>query len=206
MSAELFMKKAVQNVGQAALGLERHYSVAEIAKIWALSEKTVQRMFEDEDGVLQWGTPETRRKRGISRCESRKASCSASIVSARSGQVEWRASAGRVLESGDFGKDHIAWADDTEGVFSPAGNMLFRFSAHVKSAQTGTGTPISSYPSRNVCYATCGSSTGVAAGRSGRGGRSITATIRQRNRRVVRNGAFAPHPRRFMGKRGSRFP
>jgi AraC-like DNA-binding protein len=64
MSAEFFMKKPVQNVGQAALGLERHYSVAEIAELWALSEKTVRRMFEDEDGVLQWGTPETRRKRG----------------------------------------------------------------------------------------------------------------------------------------------
>ena len=64
MPAELFIKKPVQNVGQAALGLERHYSVAEIAKIWALSEKTVRRMFEDEDGVLQWGTPETRRKCG----------------------------------------------------------------------------------------------------------------------------------------------
>lgn len=64
MPAELFIKKPVQNVGHAALGLERHYSVAEIAKIWALSEKTVRRMFEDEDGVLKWGIPETRRKRG----------------------------------------------------------------------------------------------------------------------------------------------
>jgi hypothetical protein len=32
--------------------------------MWALSEKTVRRMFEDEDGVLNWGAPETRRKRG----------------------------------------------------------------------------------------------------------------------------------------------
>jgi hypothetical protein len=32
--------------------------------MWALSEKTVRRMFEDEEGVLQWGSPETRRKRG----------------------------------------------------------------------------------------------------------------------------------------------
>jgi transcriptional antiterminator len=64
MSAELFMKRPVQNVGLTALGLERHYSVAEIAEIWALSEKTVRRMFEDEDGVLKWGIPETRRKRG----------------------------------------------------------------------------------------------------------------------------------------------
>jgi hypothetical protein len=64
MSAELFIKKPVQNVGQAALGLERHYSVAEISKMWALSAKTIRRMFEKEDGVLHWGNPETRRKRG----------------------------------------------------------------------------------------------------------------------------------------------
>jgi len=38
--------------------------VAEIAEMWGLREKTVPRMFEEEDGVLQWGTPEIRRKRG----------------------------------------------------------------------------------------------------------------------------------------------
>ncbi len=54
----------MQSVRHAALGLERHYSVSEIAKMWALSEKTVRRMFENEEGVLQWGSPETRRKRG----------------------------------------------------------------------------------------------------------------------------------------------
>jgi hypothetical protein len=64
MSAELFIKKPVQSVGTAALGLERHYSVGEIAERWGLSEKTIRRMFEDEEGVLQWGSPETRRKRG----------------------------------------------------------------------------------------------------------------------------------------------
>jgi hypothetical protein len=57
-------QKPVQSVGQAALGLERHYSVGEIAERWGLSEKTIRRMFENEDGVLQWGSPETRRKRG----------------------------------------------------------------------------------------------------------------------------------------------
>jgi hypothetical protein len=40
-------------------GLERHYSVAEIAEMWGLSEKTVLTMFEGEDVVLRWGTPET---------------------------------------------------------------------------------------------------------------------------------------------------
>ena len=64
MPAELYLKKPVQSVHHAALGLERHYSVSEIARMWALSEKTVRRMFEDEEGVLQWGSPETRRKRG----------------------------------------------------------------------------------------------------------------------------------------------
>ena len=64
MPAELFIRKPVQNVGQAALGLERHYSVGEIAERWGLSEKTIRRMFENEEGVLQWGSPETRRKRG----------------------------------------------------------------------------------------------------------------------------------------------
>jgi AraC-like DNA-binding protein len=64
MPAELFLKKPVQSVGTAALGLERHYSVGEIAERWGLSEKTIRRMFENEAGVLQWGSPETRRKRG----------------------------------------------------------------------------------------------------------------------------------------------
>jgi hypothetical protein len=64
MSTIAFGKKPVQNTVQAGLALERHYSVAEIATMWALSENTVRRMFEDEDGVLHWGTPETRRKRG----------------------------------------------------------------------------------------------------------------------------------------------
>jgi hypothetical protein len=64
MSSEFFGKKPPQNTTYAALALERHYTVAEVAKIWALSEKTIRRMFEDEPGVFQWGAPETRRKRG----------------------------------------------------------------------------------------------------------------------------------------------
>ena len=46
------------------LGVERHYSVGELAKLWSLSEKTIRRMFENEPGVLQWGSQETRFKRG----------------------------------------------------------------------------------------------------------------------------------------------
>ena len=64
MSSGLLGRKPVQSITGSALGLERHYSVAEIAEMWALSEKTVRRMFEEEDGVLRWGNPETRRKRG----------------------------------------------------------------------------------------------------------------------------------------------
>jgi hypothetical protein len=43
---------------------EKHYSVNEIAKLWALSEKTVRRIFEREPGVIQWSREETLHKRG----------------------------------------------------------------------------------------------------------------------------------------------
>jgi hypothetical protein len=43
---------------------ERHYSVGEISKLWALSEKTVRRIFQDEPGVIQWGSEERLHKRG----------------------------------------------------------------------------------------------------------------------------------------------
>ena len=43
---------------------EKHYSIIEISKLWALSQRTVRRMFENEPGVIAWGCPETRRKRG----------------------------------------------------------------------------------------------------------------------------------------------
>lgn len=43
---------------------EKHYSVIEISKLWALSQKTVRRIFENEPGVIVWGGPETTRKRG----------------------------------------------------------------------------------------------------------------------------------------------
>ena len=44
--------------------LERHFTVTEIAKRWGMSEKSVRRFFADEPGVLKWGSPETRKKRG----------------------------------------------------------------------------------------------------------------------------------------------
>lgn len=51
------------NVEAGDLSRERHYSVAELGKIWNLSEKTIRRMFENEPGVLQWGKVEARSRR-----------------------------------------------------------------------------------------------------------------------------------------------
>jgi len=48
----------------ADLANEKHYSVIEISKLWALSQKTVRRIFEGEPGVIHWGSTETRHKRG----------------------------------------------------------------------------------------------------------------------------------------------
>lgn len=46
------------------LASEKHYSVSELAKLWGLSERTIRRMFENEAGVLCWGSSESRYKRG----------------------------------------------------------------------------------------------------------------------------------------------
>jgi hypothetical protein len=46
------------------LAREKHYSVIEIAKLWALSEKTVRKIFEREPGVIHWTTAERLHKRG----------------------------------------------------------------------------------------------------------------------------------------------
>lgn len=51
------------DAGAEDLSTERHYSVAELGKIWNLSEKTIRRMFENEPGVLQWGHAERRSRR-----------------------------------------------------------------------------------------------------------------------------------------------
>jgi len=56
-------KKAVQSATVHSLALERHYSVSEVAALWALSEKTVRRIFGGEEGVLRWGNAETARRR-----------------------------------------------------------------------------------------------------------------------------------------------
>ena len=39
------------------------YSVCDLAAMWSLSENTIRRMFENEPGVLKWGTTESRYKR-----------------------------------------------------------------------------------------------------------------------------------------------
>jgi len=52
-------KKAVQSEGIHSVALERHYSVPEVANLWGISEKTVRRLFDGEDGVLKWGSGET---------------------------------------------------------------------------------------------------------------------------------------------------
>jgi len=52
------------SVGPIDLANEKHYSVIEISKLWALSQRTVRRIFENEPGVIMWGHTETRRKRG----------------------------------------------------------------------------------------------------------------------------------------------
>ena len=65
---------AVAGIVLTALGLggaatidlasEKHYSVIEIAKLWAVREKTVRKIFEGEPGVIHWGTEEKLHKRG----------------------------------------------------------------------------------------------------------------------------------------------
>ena len=51
-------------LGSTDFANEKHYSVKEIAKLWALSEKTVRRIFEREPGVIHWSREETAHKRG----------------------------------------------------------------------------------------------------------------------------------------------
>jgi len=52
------------SLGPVDLANEKHYSVIEISKLWALSQKTVRRIFEREPGVIHWGSEESRHKRG----------------------------------------------------------------------------------------------------------------------------------------------
>lgn len=45
---------------EPTLALEKHYTVLEVASIWSISHMTVRRMFENEPGVLVFGSDETR--------------------------------------------------------------------------------------------------------------------------------------------------
>jgi hypothetical protein len=38
-------------------GTEKHYSIAEIANLWGLSERTTRRILDREPGILAWGQP-----------------------------------------------------------------------------------------------------------------------------------------------------
>lgn len=44
--------------------LERHYTVAEVAALWNLSDDTIRKIFRDQPGVLKIGSPERKFKRG----------------------------------------------------------------------------------------------------------------------------------------------
>ncbi|MGA2535868.1 MAG: hypothetical protein ABSF53_07635 [Terracidiphilus sp.] len=43
--------------------LERHYTVLEVAALLSLSGRTIRRIFEDEPGIVHWGSAISRRKR-----------------------------------------------------------------------------------------------------------------------------------------------
>jgi hypothetical protein len=42
---------------------EKHFSVCELAEVWALSEQTIRRIFSGEPGVIEWGHDESRFRR-----------------------------------------------------------------------------------------------------------------------------------------------
>ena len=44
------------------LATERHYTVQEVAKMWAMSPQTVYRIFEDEPGILRVSFPRLAKK------------------------------------------------------------------------------------------------------------------------------------------------
>jgi len=44
--------------------LEKHYTVAEVAVLWSLSEETIRKLFRDDPSVLKIGVGEKLHKRG----------------------------------------------------------------------------------------------------------------------------------------------
>lgn len=45
------------------MGTEQHYTPAQVAEKWGLSVKTVQRLFQDQPGVLALSLPQIRNAR-----------------------------------------------------------------------------------------------------------------------------------------------
>ena len=45
-----------------SLATERHYTVQEVAEMWAMSPQTICRIFEDEPGILKVSFPRLSRK------------------------------------------------------------------------------------------------------------------------------------------------
>jgi hypothetical protein len=45
------------------MATERHYTEAEIAKMWHMHRKTVHRMFDGQPGVVEWGDDGHRSRR-----------------------------------------------------------------------------------------------------------------------------------------------
>jgi hypothetical protein len=54
------MSQSVLEMPPQTASMERHFSVAQIAERWALSEDTVRRLFENEPGVLVIEPPRRR--------------------------------------------------------------------------------------------------------------------------------------------------
>jgi transcriptional regulator GlxA family with amidase domain len=63
-SGEHATVSAIEHLTPPDLAREKHYSVSELSALWGLSQRTIRRMFENEPGVLCWGTSERRFKRG----------------------------------------------------------------------------------------------------------------------------------------------
>src|ERR1022692_1437759 len=58
-------KKAAQSEGLHSVALEQPCSVSEIAALWAISEKTVRRVFDREDGGPEMGKRRDYTKEGV---------------------------------------------------------------------------------------------------------------------------------------------
>jgi predicted transcriptional regulator len=54
----------IQEMTAGVPAMEKHYTVAEISKLWFFSENTIRRLFTKEPGVIKIARQETRFKRG----------------------------------------------------------------------------------------------------------------------------------------------